>query len=477
MAQKRFLVRSIVAVLLMIGFYALALSISGTFLYLAWMQIASDHKSIRALIMCLIAGGTILWSIIPRRDVFGAPGPQIFERDQPELFRLIGEVAAATNQAMPDEVYVTGEVNAWVAHRGGSMGVGTRRVMGLGLPLMQTLTTSQFRAVLAHEFGHYVAGDTKLAPVIYKTREAIGRTVENVGGILHKPFLWYGKLYLRVTQAISRAQELAADELSAKVAGARNAAAALETVHRAALAYEFYWRGEVVPLLERGFKPPIAHGFHHFMNVAHVDNALKEDVQRELREGKGDAYDSHPPLRERVRALKAMRGGDVNPEEPMTVTLVRDVAQLERQMLSSIDEHAAAALQEIPWEESPRVFVKMWKEETQPHTAALRELKPEEFGRVAGSMSAFAARLQLRDVPAEERTSVAAGVIACAFAARLHDSGWTWNAVPGEPVRFVQGEHTIRPFEVLPKLMRGELAAEEWNAQCRAAGIDRLTLT
>jgi heat shock protein HtpX len=52
--------------------------------------------------------------------------------------------------------------------------------MGLGLSLLQTLSVSQFRAVLAHEFGHFHAGDTKLGPWIYRTRAAIGRTLDGL---------------------------------------------------------------------------------------------------------------------------------------------------------------------------------------------------------------------------------------------------------------------------------------------------------
>jgi Zn-dependent protease with chaperone function len=82
--------------------------------------------------------------------------------------------------------------------------------MGLGLPLLRVLTISQLRAVLAHEFGHYYGGDTKLGPWIYKTRSAIGRTLDSLRGhegwssLLQLPFLWYGKMFLRITHAVSR---------------------------------------------------------------------------------------------------------------------------------------------------------------------------------------------------------------------------------------------------------------------------------
>jgi len=69
---------------------------------------------------------------------------------------------------MPAEVYLIAEANAWVIDRGGIMGCGSRRVMGLGLPLLQVLSVYQLRAVLAHEFGHFHGGDTKLGPWVYK---------------------------------------------------------------------------------------------------------------------------------------------------------------------------------------------------------------------------------------------------------------------------------------------------------------------
>ena len=137
---------------------------------------------------------------------------------------------------MPKHVYVMDDMNAFVAQRGGIMGFGSRRVMGVGLPLMRVLGVSELRAVLAHEMGHFFGGDTRLGPWIYKTRGALGRTVINlahaadkaahVGDIVHilfvvilAPFRWFGAAFMRITQAISRAQELSADRVAARCAG------------------------------------------------------------------------------------------------------------------------------------------------------------------------------------------------------------------------------------------------------------------
>lgn len=112
------------------------------------------HLPGKLLVLCLVGAGIILWSILPRFDKFEPPGPQLTAQDQPELFEVVSSLSQATGEAMPKEVYLIAEVNASVAQRGGILGVGSRRVVGLGLPLTRILSVAQLRAVLAHEFGH-----------------------------------------------------------------------------------------------------------------------------------------------------------------------------------------------------------------------------------------------------------------------------------------------------------------------------------
>src|SRR5262249_5945869 len=102
----------------------------------------------------LVIAGALLWSIAPRRDRFTPPGPLLERGEHPRLFAELDSIASALDEPMPAEVYLVGDVNAWVTDRGGVMGFGSRRVMGLGLPLMAMLTTSEFRAVLARGVAH-----------------------------------------------------------------------------------------------------------------------------------------------------------------------------------------------------------------------------------------------------------------------------------------------------------------------------------
>lgn len=302
--------RVVVAIVLMAGFYVLAMGMTALLLWIPYAELTYVGEiHLRLALLCLVGAVVIFWSIIPRIDRFRAPGPELKPEEHPELFSNLVEVARIAGQRMPREVYLVADVNAWVSERGGFMGVGSRRVMGLGLPLLATVTRGQLRAILMHEFGHFHGGDTKLAPWIYKTRAAITRTFRGLAAqksIMVYPFLWYSKGFLRVTEAISRQQELAADWLAAQAAGARNLSEGLVSVHRSAPAFEAYMHEEFVPVVEAGFYCPLVEGFLNFLHAPSTEKKVCEQLKRQLAGSERDPYDSHPPLGDRLKRLESL---------------------------------------------------------------------------------------------------------------------------------------------------------------------------
>lgn len=243
--------RILLAISLMVGFYAFALAIAFVLLwipYAEWTYVGRlDFKIAGA---CVGAGITILWSLVPRADRFRPPGPRLSESVHPLLFNAIREVAAAVRQAEPADVYLLNEVNAWVTYRGGVMGFGSHRVMGVGLPLLQVISVPEFKAIIAHEFGHYSSGDVTLGPWIYKTRTTIARTIAGVHKtFVEAPFVWYGRRFLRLTHAVSRQQEFIADQVAARIAGAPALASALRRITALGPLFSSYVRSEVMPVV------------------------------------------------------------------------------------------------------------------------------------------------------------------------------------------------------------------------------------
>lgn len=480
--------RAVLALILMAGFYVLALGLAAAFLWIPYAAFRyANLLDARLLGFCIIGAGVILWALRPRFDRFEAPGPRLDPARHPRLFAVLRDVARSSGQAMPAEVYLVSDINAWVTQRGGWLGVGSRRVMGIGLPLLQALTVPQLRAVLAHEFGHYHGGDTALGPLIWRTRLALERTMRGIAGYtawLAYPFLWYGRAFPRVSHAVSRRQEFAADALAARLVGARPLAEGLKIIHGASAAFDPYWHAEVGPAIERGFRPPLAEGFRRFMAVPDVASGVASEIERALREGTTDPYDTHPPLRERVAALEALPAphadGATAPDTP-ALSLLDDLEETERALIDRVvRKDLRENLRPARWEElGDRVWVPLWREHAAGRAALLRGITPYDFPRWAADLTALAVRLNFAAygaVALDSHRKHAAHVCGAALATALAGRGWSVSALPGDGVRFQRAGHTLEPFAALGALASGQLSADEWRRRCEALGIASIDL-
>ena len=471
--------RAALAIALLIGFYALAIGIAALLLWIPYEAYSNNIRlPLKLVVICVVGAGIILWSILPRFDRFKAPGPQLIRQDQPELFEMITAVSQATGEAMPAEVFLISDVNAWVAQRGGILGIGSKRVMGLGLPLMQILTVTQLRAVLAHEFGHYYGGDTRLGPLVYNMRGAIGRTIYNLArqnSFLYKPFAWYGSGALRLTQGVSRQQEHAADELAARTVGAKPLADALSMIHAGAIAYVPYLQQEVGPLLSLKVRPVFAVGFAHFLSAPRIEKVVAEETAREIAQGKSNPYDSHPPLRERLAELAKLMQGKTPEADAPAASLLRRLDALEAELLAFVTgKTEIRSWRSVDWEKvGEEVYLPSWRSTVSQYDQGLQGVRPIDFPQAAADLIAlgkrFTAKSELPSVDVLKQRGVQA--VGAAFSMALHAHGWVLRADPGEPFRFFRGEARIEPFSVLNKLSSGELSKETWEQRCREAGF------
>src|SRR5258708_39915340 len=124
--------------------------------FLAWRMFAAHYYWMA--FSTATAVYAIAIAILPRRDHFEAPGPELRRDEHPGLFRVIEAVAESTGERMPSAVYLTPYATACVGETRGLLGFRTQRILGLGLPISETLSVDEFRPGLAPEFGHYVAG-------------------------------------------------------------------------------------------------------------------------------------------------------------------------------------------------------------------------------------------------------------------------------------------------------------------------------
>jgi hypothetical protein len=91
--------------------------------------------------------------------------------DAPALFALLDRVGAEVGADPVDVVVVTGEWNASY----GAVGLRRRHVLELGLPLWDALDGQQRVALLGHEFGHGVNGDSRHGLVVGTALSTLAR--------------------------------------------------------------------------------------------------------------------------------------------------------------------------------------------------------------------------------------------------------------------------------------------------------------
>ncbi|MCC6743480.1 MAG: M48 family metallopeptidase [Acidobacteria bacterium] len=453
--------RAFVAVGLMAGFYALAVILIVALLGVLYFEfVVLNRVNLGITLGCLIAAFAILRSVFFVSSPFEPPGPEISQADEPRLFEVIRSVAAEMGASMPKHVYVMADVNAFVAEVGGWMGiVGTRRVMAIGVGLLGVDSVSQLKATVAHEFGHYHGGDTKLGGFLYRTRGSLARALGNLNDdeslimvIVSKPFEIYGDVFLDLTSGISRAQELAADEFSVRVAGKAAHVSGLRREVTCGALFSKFLNEEFGPVLGAGMRVGnLYEGYRTYIDNLEEDGFL-EQVAEAIGKQKQDKYDTHPPLKERIAYAADLPDPGVVDDARPARALLANAEALEIKLTDRIVDNALgsakASLKLTSWDDAVRTVVERRMEGASLALArALDEPVPGGVGSLfavarQADRQAFARRVSpgtfrsggasLSKLTNDVYMAVVASRIGAALVA---ERGYVWAPQPGRDYR------------------------------------------
>lgn len=372
--------RAVVAVVTLAGFYVAALLVIAGLGGLTLLALDSGVGAVAgklAFVTLAAIGGLVvaLWRVARARP---APpsGPLVTRAQAPELWAMVDDLAVLAGTRAPDEIRLAPDVNAGVMEDARLLGLvgGTRRMV-LGVPLLHGLDVAQLRSVLAHELGHYSHDDTRLSVVVHRGRRVIGATVGQLAG---SPAGWllrqYGKLYLLVSAATSRRQELAADALSVAAVGRATAQSALREVHVVDAAWDFYLECYVSIGWDVGLAPTsdaFFGGFRHLLvgrteQLAGVRDAGSPD--------QASRWDSHPPTAERVAAMERLPDAPHAPDPRPATALVPGLDALAAALADEV--LAVDGRERLPWDElvPPAVAAQQQRRADAVHRAAARLL-------------------------------------------------------------------------------------------------------
>jgi hypothetical protein len=246
---------------------------------------------------------------------------------------------------------------------------------------------------------------------------------------VRQPFIWYGNAFMRITAAIKRRQEFAADQMAARSAGRDAYAEALRRIHAYGPSFDAFWENEVAAVLRAGRRPPVVHGFGEYLRTEPIDKASSDFLEQQMKE-KTDRYDSHPSLSERLDALEACEPGEPDGSRS-ALELLREPDALERELLAALVHPDAAELPALQWEDvADEVYLARARAMRAEYGDVLGDARVADLSDLTRELGRIAGTLQRREpeLPVEAANNFAATLLAEALLAALADDGWTVEA-------------------------------------------------
>jgi Zn-dependent protease with chaperone function len=242
------------------------------------------------------------WANLPRlRDPMELRLPREMLKG---LYELVHDVARRRRLAGPSEIRLAADTIAHVYE-----GTDGRNILVIGGTALATFSQDALAGIVAHELGHFAAGDTRLMRRGYR-RTIVMALLEDVCAT-HRasalnPLVWllrgYHVLFQYEWAAHSRQQEFAADRHEVAHVGKEEAAAALIHV---TVTERLPW-ARLTSIVESciATNEPLDRVFAE--QVRRAESTSQSDWQDALRKElrrQTETFDSHPALKERLAAM------------------------------------------------------------------------------------------------------------------------------------------------------------------------------
>ncbi|MFB9865450.1 M48 family metallopeptidase [Rufibacter immobilis] len=308
---------------------------------------------------------------------------EVQETDQPELFAFIRKITQETQTPFPKRIYLSPDVNASVFYDSSfwSMLLPVKKNLVIGLGLVNCVNVTEFKAILAHEFGHFSQRSMKLGSYVYHVNHAIhnmlydnqgyGKALEkwaNISGyfalfagltakivqviqwVLKKAYVVVNKPYM----SLSRQMEFHADSVAAYVTGSVPLVTSLRRIEAAGLCYSrlfnhynawfsenlkadnmYPQHQELMHRFSSDFNIPMAHGL---LQVNAETLAMFTQSRLVIK----DQWASHPSTDDREAHLLSLNIPTVMVHDSAWV-LFRSEEQVQRAMTQKVYEEAEFA--------------------------------------------------------------------------------------------------------------------------------------
>ncbi len=263
---------------------------------------------VKLLVVLVILAGLILKSL--RVKIEKPTGYLLNKEKVPKLFEVIADICAKQNSFMPDVVLLSNDFNAFISQvpRLGIFGW-YKNYLVLGLPYMLASEPNQFKAVLAHEFGHFSGAHGRSSVWTYRIRSCWYNIMANfeqqrAGNFLFGWFFdWYVPYFNAYSSVLAREHEYEADCYANAYAGTKANAEELVNGLIRQVASGPYWESVWNRVKEEPVPPKdVFSNAAEFLKNPVSEEQYIDELQKALKI-RTQNTDTHPCLRERLSAL------------------------------------------------------------------------------------------------------------------------------------------------------------------------------
>lgn len=462
-----------IALIVLLFALALALAVLGSLIRVPWVLLMAAPFA--------VAGAAITRGIWPKPPAAHPLHVLLDEPAAPELFEQLRSIAREAGTEPPSRVMIVHGTIAAVREDRAARGR-TTRTLQLGAGLLSHLTVSELRAVLGHELGHFVAGDTEIALRVYGIRQAMISVVEETfrsGGprdVVYRLYRWMFERFERDAAAVAREQEILADELGAKIAGNATMIRALRRAVEAEIAFKSFteelrtWAalGGAARNIYEGFRSYLRSPAWLSVSDSHTRKALAAPLSQ---------YDKHPTFDERALMLSSAAQSCPPLDDRPAWTLLTPADHLEALLCEQI---TPSNLPRLEWSEFRRVLTARQLSLATRIQARAPKLDAAILVDVMadrGQWFDFVCAIEPQHTgdasPSRDETVRARFAALCAayFGALLFERGWRFEGMPGSLPAMSRAGETLALGEMLDACTRDVARCESFVAALDDGGV------
>jgi Zn-dependent protease with chaperone function len=310
----------------------------------------SEAADVHAALLQASGGGIgALFKAAFARTGTGSFGLEKDRDDCPRLWAAVEEVARRVDTGPPDQVYIAPGAEFSVHQEGrGPFGMfGSRkRVLTVGLCVLNFLSEGELKSILAHEFAHFSHADTHwnrfLFQVTLALRTAMREMARTGGWVTYvNPFYWffwlYSKSYSLLSAGFSRSREFLADRMACTLYGSDVFCRALRKVITDGSHFEVTVYGNIVRLLrQKKAYVNMYLAFRKFRDEG-ITQKDRDKLHKKLLDRQPSLLASHPTYQERMEAVQHL-GAARQAEDGPALNLFEDPEAVERELTDFLTE-------------------------------------------------------------------------------------------------------------------------------------------